>query len=87
MTFAVFPGFIVLLARFRPCAHEGTQDAMTTLNFGFSRMRHDDAGAVPGWLLVTAAIIGVAILVTVAWVIAGGAIGGVLQQGIGRIVP
>ena len=46
------------------------------------RLRHDDRGDVPGWVLITLMTAG---LVIVIWAIAGPALSGVFEQAIDRV--
>lgn len=47
------------------------------------RMRADDRGDVPGWVLITLMTAGLVILI---WALAGPALSGVFQQAIDRVV-
>lgn len=46
------------------------------------RLRHEDRGDVPGWVLVTLMTAG---LVIVIWALAGPALAGVFEQAIQRV--
>lgn len=52
---------------------------LTTLR---DRLRDDDRGDVPGWVLITLMTAG---LVIVIWALAGPALSGVFQQAIDRV--
>src|SRR5690606_22994741 len=58
------------------------EDSMMRLVNGIRRLREEERGDVPGWVLITLMTAG---LVVVIWAIAGPALSGVFEQAIERV--